>query len=160
MTTTPPHLGEEYAPGTLGYAGFFAGLTLSAVSMAAGYIWALEGLVWQVYVAGTASWAGYLLAHYAVTGVVIDPIGEGAPEATDPTAGDPETFSVNDVGEALPTDRHTVAGFLLGIGLLVAGVGLLAVFVAETHLVGATLGAALLLGGYAIAHQFEAGVPL
>lgn len=159
MTTAPHHL-EGYDPGTVGYAGLVAGLGLAAVSMAAGYVWALEGHVLRVYLAGTASWIGYLLAHYAVTGVPVDPIGEGAPSVTDPTADKGEKVAVGDLRSALPADARTAAGFLLGVIIIVVGVAMLAVFVAERNVPLAAVGAGLFLFGYAIAHQIEAGVPL
>lgn len=141
--------------------GLIVGLAITAASMSSGFIWASQGHVLLVYVAGFTSWSGYLIAHYAEEGVFVDDMSE---ESTD----SPAMNGTADVSEAdgdgvlgqlrsiLP-DGPAAIGFLAGIAILVAGIAILAWYVRlENHLLG-NVGSGMFLGGYVIAHYFDAG---
>lgn len=140
------------------YLGLVGGLALTAIAMGNGFIWAMEGRVLPVYLAATGAWGGYLVAHWAVTGILVDPPGAGAPKAAQ--RADENSSGLARLRAALPAGRRTAIGFLLGNALLVIGIAVLAVFVSAGNRPLATVGAGLFLAGYAIAHQFEAGIPL
>jgi len=177
--TTSPETGSTRAGG---YAGLVGGLGLTAAAMASGFIWASRGEVPLVYVAGFLSWTGYLIAHYAVTGVFVDdmsasesaadgdgdaesetPDADGDAEPEAPDAGDSDG-GVNSVGAQLrhlaPEDPVDAVGFVAGIVILVAGIALLAWFVRQENFVLGNLGSGMFLAGYAISHYFDSGKPL
>ncbi|MDZ7731064.1 MAG: hypothetical protein U5K37_09285 [Natrialbaceae archaeon] len=141
-----------------GYAGLIGGLLLTAIAMGAGFTWALEGQLLPVYLAAAACWVGYVIAHYSVTGTGIDPPGIGAPDIDEIQA--PEGTHRNWIGALVPDGRRAQAGFLIGFGMTIVGISGLATFLALENQLLATVGAALYLIGYAIAHQYEAGIPL
>jgi hypothetical protein len=145
-------------PWAVGYAGMVLGLAITAASMSSGFIWASQGEVLPVYVAGFFAWTGYILAHFAAIGVFVDDVS-----ATDASADDDES-SPDSLGERLrgmlPAEPKRAVGFLVGIAILVAGIAILAWYVRqENHLLG-NLGSGLFLGGYVVAHYFDAGLPL
>lgn len=164
----------DTVPGTVGkYVVFVAGLAVTAASMSSGFIWASQGEVGRVYVAAFLSWTGYVVAHYAVTGVFVDPGGnDSRPEsdesgvARDDVDG-PVAFvrvhlrsAVAGLRDVLPEEPRRAAGFVAGVVVLVAGITLLAFYVRQgNHLLG-TVGSGMFLGGYALAHYFDHGVLL
>ena len=151
------------------FAGLVGGLGLTAAAMASGFIWASRGEVPLVYVAGFLSWTGYLVAHYAVTGVFVDDMSAAAPDddgdaaSPDGDAGNSES-EVNSVGAQLrhlaPEDPVDALGFVAGIVILVAGIALLAWFVRQENFVLGNIGSGMFLAGYAISHYFDSGKPL
>jgi hypothetical protein len=165
MSTARASLGierisESTALTALQYVGFVVGVAVTSMSMSSGFIWAMQDKVTHTYVAGFFAWTGYVLAHYAVTGVFVD-------ERTETEEFEAEATETDDggVGEAVATlvavmraePVRTAIG-IVGIVTLVAGVGTFTVFVsAENHLMG-NLGGWLFLGGYAIAHYAETGL--
>lgn len=168
---------EERVPPGLGrWAGIVVGLAITAASMSSGFIWASQGKVLLVYVAGFFSWTGYLAAHYAAEGVFVDDAsGHGSPDdaaegdrapggdGEEPADGDsagPIRTVVREIRGVLPADPRDAVGFLFGIALLVAGIAVLAWFVRQqNHLLG-NLGSGSFLAGYVIAHLFDTGKPL
>lgn len=139
-------------PWLVGYAGMIVGLWITAASMSSGFIWASQGKVALVYVAGFFSWTGYITAHYAAIGVFVDDVD------ADETDGDgtPDSLSAR-LRAILPIETWRAVGFLAGIAILVAGIAILAWYVRqENHLLG-NLGSGLFLGGYVIAHYFDSG---
>jgi hypothetical protein len=142
-------------PWLLGYAGMLVGLWITAASMSSGFIWASQGRVALVYVAGFFSWTGYITAHYSAIGVFVDDVDGHE------TGGDVDHDSLAARLRAiLPTEPWRAVGFVAGIAILVAGIAILAWYVRqENHLLG-NLGSGLFLGGYVIAHYFDTGLPL
>ncbi len=146
-------------PWALWYAGMVAGLAITAASMSSGFIWATEGKVLHVYVAGFFSWTGYMTAHYAAIGVFVDDVSaDEATSAHTEETGDPSL--AERVRGILPAEPTRAIGFLAGIAILVAGIAILAWYVRQgNHLLG-NVGSGMFLGGYVIAHYFDAGLPL
>lgn len=148
---------------------FVGGLAVTAMSMASGFIWASQGRVALVYVAGFLSWTGYLVAHRGVTGDFVDeangPESETQDEDSEETDGSSGTgWSVRGALAQLrgiaPADPLRAVGFVAGIVILVVGIAVLAWYVRqENHLLG-NLGSGMFLGGYVIAHYFDTGKPL
>lgn len=147
------------------YLGLVVGLGITAASMASGFIWASRGAVSLVYVAGFSSWTGYLIAHYAVTGVFVDDMSETEEEAkSDTLETEPSDSEVRSVGDQFrrlaPEDPVDAFGFVAGIVILVAGIALLAWFVRQENFLLGNLGSGMFLAGYAISHYFDSGKPL
>lgn len=160
------------------HLGMVVGLGVTAASMSSGFIWASQGKILPVYVAGFFAWTGYASAHYAVTGVFVDDMSDTGDDATaEPTpadgltavdggAGDPTAdWSLSDHARHAVEEIRTMApdgplrtlGFLVGIAVLVAGIAILAWYVRqENHLLG-NVGSGMFLGGYALAHYFDTG---
>lgn len=141
--------------------GLIAGLAITAASMSSGFIWASQGQVLLVYVAGVTSWSGYLIAHYAEEGVFVDDMSEERTDA--PTMnGATDASDTGDGGilgqlRAILPDGPAAIGFLAGIAILVAGIAILAWYVRmENHLLG-NVGSGMFLGGYVLAHYFDSG---
>lgn len=153
------------------YVGLVAGLGITAAAMSSGFIWASRGEVPLVYVAGFFSWTGYLIAHYAVTGVFVDDMSDSSPESSveEDTESDgldgenPET-EAGSVGTQLrqlvPEDPIDAFGFVAGIIILVTGIALLAWFVRQENFLLGNIGSGMFLAGYAISHYFDSGKPL
>lgn len=142
------------------HLGLVVGLGLTAASMSSGFIWATEGKVLQVYVAGFFAWTGYLVAHYAVAGVFVDDMSEtdAGMNTTDET--DDDRSLLGHVRGLAPADGGRAVGFVAGIAVLVAGIAILAWYVRQgNHLLG-NVGSGMFLGGYVVAHYFDAGIYL
>jgi len=154
------HAGESPI-GRVGSAiGLIVGLAITAASMSSGFIWASQGQVLLVYVAGFTSWSGYLIAHYAEEGVFVDDMSE---ERTDsPTMNGADVSEADGDGilgqlRAILPDGPAAFGFLAGIAILVSGIAILAWYVRlENHLLG-NVGSGMFLGGYVFAHYFDSG---
>jgi hypothetical protein len=147
------------------YVGLVVGLGITAASMASGFIWASRGEVMLVYLAGFSSWTGYLVAHYAVTGVFVDDMSESEEESESGTLdSEPSETEVRSVGAQLrhlaPEDPVDAFGFVAGIVILVAGIALLAWFVRQENFLLGNIGSGMFLAGYAISHYFDSGKPL
>jgi len=152
--------------------GFVGGLSVTAMSMSSGFIWASQGQVVLVYVAGFLCWTGYLIAHCAVTGVFVDNV-DSPTVNVESTQGDDENVTtekgngtdgtgttLSQLRAIVPDDPLRTIGFLAGIAILVAGIAVLAWYVRqENHLLG-NIGSGSFLAGYAIAHYFDSGKPL
>ncbi|CCQ34657.1 hypothetical protein HLRTI_001635 [Halorhabdus tiamatea SARL4B] len=140
--------------------GLILGLAITAGSMSSGFIWASQGEVLLVYVAGFTSWSGYLVAHYAEEGVFVDDMGESTDAPTMNGAADTGGQGAGGVlGQlrAILPDGPAAFGFLAGIVILVAGIAILAWYVRmENHLLG-NVGSGMFLGGYVLAHYFDSG---
>jgi|GEM_PF-6650473 len=118
---------------------FFASLTLTSISLSSGFIWAYQGRPLLVFLAATGAWAGYSIAHYAVTGRVIDTDTRNSEHVIDPDA-------------LRLQDRWRYPIAIAGISLLITGMYLGVLYIrAENHL-ATNLGGACFLGGYVIAH--------
>lgn len=151
--------------------GLVLGLSVTAMSMSSGFIWASQGQVAHVYVAGFFSWTGYLFAHYAVKGVFVDDVDahteatggdETAHKDCDKSNGDGRSLwgTLKQVRAIVPDDPVRAVGFVAGVVILVAGIAVLAWYVREeNHLLG-NLGSGTFLAGYVIAHYFDSGNPL
>lgn len=141
------------------------GLTLTAVSFSSGLIWASRGQVLLVYLAGFATWLGYIVAHYGETGVFVDDIRgsahmhEGANHSDlGSTAGRSLGATDRPLGHLrglLPADDRRALGFLAGNAILVIGIAILAWYVRQENFMFAPLGSGLFLLGYTIAHYFD-----
>lgn len=148
------------------YLGLVGGLAITAMSMSSGFIWASQGRIARVYVAGFLCWTGYLVAHKAVTGVFIDDVDGPAAEATadDGEQSESETPTSGVVGRALsqvrslaPADPLRAVGFVFGIAVLVSGIAILAWYVRQGNHLRGNIGSGLFLGGYVIAHYYDSG---
>lgn len=153
---------ESSALTALQYVGLLAGIAITSMSMSSGFIWAMQDKVVHTYVAGVFAWTGYVLAHYAVTGVFVDESKE-TEEFEDEATGAEE--GGGGLGDAIATlvagmranPIRTIIG-VVGIATLVTGIATFTVFVsAENHLMG-NIGGWLFLGGYAIAHYADTGL--
>lgn len=136
------------------------GLTLTAVSFSSGLIWAVRGQVLLVYLAGVATWLGYIVAHYGETGVFVDDIsgpGHGHDSGPDlePTAGWSLAGALGALRGLLPADDRRALGFLAGNAILVVGIAILAWYVRQEDFLLAPTGSGLFLMGYTIAHYFD-----
>ena len=154
---------DSVALTALQYLGLVAGLAVTSMAMSSGFIWASQGKLQLTYVAGFFSWTGYVLAHFAVTGLFVDPRKEAAEFEAEATGG--EANGEGGLGDAVATllagmrahPLRTAIG-LVGIVTLVVGIATFTVYVsAENHLLG-NLGGGLFLGGYAVAHYAETGL--
>lgn len=161
------------APSTVGqWTGcrivFLAGLALTAMSLSAGFIWASQGEIARVYLAGFTSWTGYIIAHYGDTGVFVDDVDglsdSGAVstlEADDRAQSTPgsSTSASSSVTESirdiLPEESWRAGGFLAGIVILVIGIALTAWYVRQADFVLGAVGNGVFLAGYATAHYFN-----
>jgi len=187
-------------PGLAAMVGLVVGLGVTAASMSSGFIWASQGEVALVYVAGFFSWTGYAFAHYAVVGEFVDDVSEDEDSEVDEDSEEDEDSdededsgedddsgeegvsgedqatgengerredgdrsggalgaAVADLRAIVPSEPHRAVGFLAGIAVLVAGIAILAWYVRqENHLLG-NLGSGMFLGGYVVAHYFDAG---
>lgn len=129
-------------------AVFLGGLGATAVSIASGFIWAYEQRLALVFACSLVAWSGYLAAHYAVTGTIVD----------DP----PDGVGITDWRTATLTPdstRHAV-GIAVGLCLLVAGMYVGSTSVRAHDHVVTTLGATTFLAGYVIAHYAATGKAL
>lgn len=156
------------------HIGLIAGLGTTAMSMSAGFIWATQGKVPLVYLAGFFSWTGYLVAHYAVTGVFVDDLSKSSPEAEASNESDVHVLgtenldrSTNSVRDTLvqmrnvaPEDPFEAVGFIAGIAILVSGIAILAWFVRQESFILGNVGSGMFLSGYVIAHYFDTGKAL
>lgn len=148
------------APWIAGYAGMIVGLWVTAASMSSGFIWASQGKVLPVYVAGFFAWTGYMTAHYAAVGVFVDDVTADGSADESAQDSDQDHSLVGRIRGILPSEPGRAVGFLVGIAVLVAGIAILAWFVRqENHLLG-NVGSGLFLAGYVVAHYFDAGLPL
>jgi len=162
-TSTETGPGSTRSAGRIGqYLGLVVGLGVTAASMSSGFIWASQGKVALVYVAGFFAWTGYMSAHYAVIGVFVDDVsgdeetaGEGnGPGGTDDGGAD---GALGRLRAIVPSDPLRAVGFVVGIVVLVAGIAVLAWYVRqENHLLG-NVGSGMFLGGYVLAHYFDSG---
>lgn len=146
--------------------GLVVGLAVTAISMSSGFIWAAQGKISLVYVAGFFSWSGYLFAHYAAIGVFVDDVdvedanGESTESEGDSDSGRSLRETVAAIRAIAPENTARAIGFVAGIVVLVAGIAILAWYVRqENHLLG-NLGSGMFLGGYVVAHYFDSGKPL
>jgi hypothetical protein len=163
--STRDALGIQRLSGSLGltalqYAGLVVGLAITSMSMSSGFIWAMQGKLPQTYVAGFFSWFGYVLAHYATTGLFVDEgkeTDEFEADATGSEDGDVAKAVGNLTAAMRANPVRTVIG-VVGIVTLVVGIATFTIYVsAENHLLG-NVGGGLFLGGYAIAHYAETGL--
>ncbi len=156
-TQTSPAVGQ--------LLGVVVGLGITAMSMSSGFIWASQGRLPLVYVAGFLSWTGYLIAHKAATGVFVDDVDGPAAEVEttedgnqtgdSPGANGSLSMALSKLRSIAPEDTRRALGFVLGIAILVSGIAILAWYVRqENHLLG-NVGSGLFLGGYVIAHYFD-----
>lgn len=120
-------------------AGFLAGLAVTSVGLSSGFIWASEGRAPLVVLAAAAAWFGYLGAHYAVTGRLLDS----------------DTREAEGLGgrEALDLDDGwQYAAVVAGVAVLISGMVVGAVYINRGNHLATNVGGALFLGGYVIAH--------
>jgi len=121
------------------HAGFLLGLTATSLGLSSGFIWASEGRVALVVLAAAAAWVGYLGAHYAVTGRLLD----SPSRSTDGIGG----------REALDFDeRWQYVAVVAGVSVLIAGMVIGAVYINRGDHLLTNVGGVLFLGGYVIAH--------
>lgn len=152
-------------PWVASQAGMIAGLAITAASMSSGFIWATQGEIVLVYVAGFFAWTGYMVGHYFAEGVFVDDIAheDTAPDTADSDGDDNQSHlsaALDHLRHVAPDDPVRAVGFVAGIAILVAGIAILAWYVRqENHLLG-NVGSGMFLGGYVIAHYFDAGKPL
>ena len=121
------------------HVGFLLGLAATSLGLSSGFIWASEGRAVRVVVAASTAWFGYLAAHYAVTGRLLD----SESRSTDGFGG----------REALDLEATWQYGaVVLGVGVLISGMVIGAVYINRGDHALTNLGGALFLGGYVIAH--------
>lgn len=157
------------------YFGLVGGLGVTAMAMSAGFIWASQGNVTPVYIAGFLSWTGYLIAHFSVTGDFVDEMNDEIPDQEnnngqlhadidDAETSDGESNSISDARAQLrtivPGDTVDAIGFITGIIILVTGIATLAWFVRQEDFLLGNLGSGMFLLGYVISHYFDSGKPL
>lgn len=137
--------------------GFLAGLGLTSVSLSSGFIWAKQGAAPLVFAAAFGAWWGYLFAHYALTGEFIDAATHDDPP---PTERDLAARARAAVAAAVPDDPLRRLGVVVGTAVLVAGMVVGVVYIREGNHLMTNVGGFLFLGGYAIAHYVETGIPV
>lgn len=121
------------------HAGFLLGMTATSIGLSSGFIWASKGKVLPVVVAAAVAWLGYLGAHYAVTGRLLD----SASQSTDGFGG----------REALDLDEPwQYVAVLVGVSVLISGMVIGAVYINRGDHLLTNVGGVLFLGGYVIAH--------
>ena len=121
------------------HVGFLAGLAATSLGLSSGFIWASRGQTVLVVLAASVAWFGYLGAHYAVTGTLLDD----------------STRSTDGIGgrEALDLDdAWQYAAVVVGVSVLVAGMVVGAVFINRGNHLATNVGGGLFLGGYVVAH--------
>lgn len=121
------------------HGGFLAGLAATSLGLSSGFIWASRGQMVLVVLAASVAWFGYLGAHYAVTGTLLDD----------------STRSTDGIGgrEAVDLDESwQYVVVVVGVSVLVAGMVVGAVFINRANHLATNIGGALFLGGYVIAH--------
>lgn len=118
------------------WAGFYCSLTVVAVALAIGFIWARQERIVLTFAAAFTAWWGYLFAHYMETGEFVDGL-----EGTD----------------HIRNSEKWIVGAALGIAVLVAGMVVGAIGIGATAFTTTFLGALLFLSGYVIAHYAVTG---
>jgi hypothetical protein len=114
-------------------------MAATSIGLSSGFIWASEGKAVLVVIAAAAAWFGYLFAHYAVTGRLLD----SESRSTDGFGG----------REALDLESTwQYAAVVVGVCVLIAGMVIGAVYINRGDHLLTNLGGALFLGGYVIAH--------
>lgn len=137
-----------------------AGMGLTSVSLSTGFIWACgadcasDPLLWTpanqpllVFIAALAAWWGYLFAHYAWTGTLIDKSAHDDESAHD------------DNGQWENTTLRRL-GVVFGASILVLGMVFGVIFIRQGNHLMTNIGGVLFLGGFVIAHHVETGNPL
>lgn len=114
---------------------FLGGMGLCAGSLGTGLAWAMNGITTYSVVAALTSWLGYLTAHYAATGKFLDGIGT-------------EEWDGKWMGRV---------SLLVGGGLGVVGIGIIASGLQDGGLVVPNIGAGVFLTGYVITHYGVTG---
>lgn len=147
------------------WVGFVSGLTVTSVSLSTGFIWACgsqcvtDPIVWTperqlvlVFTAALTAWWGYLTAHYAVSGTLIDESVHPGADGSDPPGHDTKR----------PVEHPLVhhVGILAGVGILVLGMVVGVIYIRQGDHLMTNLGGVLFLGGYAVAHYIETGKPM
>lgn len=176
MTGSATNIEEQWSDNPVRIIGFLAGLALTSFSLSSGFIWVCgarcvdASVVWTTnrrvplaFLAAFAAWWGYLVAHRAVTGQFVDPGNpdKGGDEGIAPAG--PRSLrerAVAAVGGLVPPGRTRLAGFVLGIAMLVSGIVVGFVYIRQGNHLLTNVGGALFLGGYVVAHYAETGTPL
>lgn len=156
--------------------GFLAGLTLASVSLSSGFIWVCgqscvqDGIIWTserrvplAFLAAWSFWWGYLIAHRSVTGRFIDPGSSeqaGSPEPSDQDDNDRAATLSHVISAKLPSGKVRIAGFLIGISMLVSGIAVGFIYIRQGNHLLTNIGGFLFFSGYVIAHYTDTGVPL
>lgn len=121
------------------HVGFLSGLAVTSMGLSSGFIWASEGRAPLVVFAAAAAWFGYLGAHYAVTGRLLDD----------------DTREADGLGGRAALDLESgwqYVAVIAGVAVLISGMVVGAVFINRGNHLVTNVGGALFLGGYVIAH--------
>ena len=121
------------------HSGFLVGMAATSVGLSSGFIWASQGETLLVVFAATMAWAGYLGAHYAVTGRFLD----GDTRETEGIGG----------REALDLDgdwQYVVV--VAGVTILISGMVIGAIYINRGNHLATNIGGVLFLSGYVVAH--------
>jgi hypothetical protein len=141
------------------WLGLILGLTITSMSLSTGFIWACgsacvtDPALWTpdrqpllVFAAALTAWWGYLFAHVAWTGTLVDQSAHNE---------EVEYEIESNLGM-----RVQQLGVVLGVSILVCGMVIGVVYIRNGNHLLTNLGGILFLGGFVIAHFMETGEPL
>lgn len=115
--------------------GLFTGFSLSSLALIRGYYFLVSGEHVFAYISAFLGWAGYLVAHYLVTGTLID-----------------ERAGEKDLGNG---ERLWVLG--TGAVFFVSGISSLIAFLNARNTVASYLGIMAMFAGYTVIHYESTG---
>ncbi len=110
-------------------------------------IWTAENQALLVFIMATTTWGGYLTAHYAITGFVID------------TSGNEESQKETETGIWEDPAKRAL-GMSVGCMVLISGMVWGMIQVRAGNHIQTYLASFLFLSGYMIAHTVDTGRPL
>lgn len=119
--------------------GLFIGTSVIASATTFTLFYVQRNRLPEVFVSSLLAWAGYLFAHYSVTGKLLHQRVEQ---------------------RVLPTDPRRVVGGVLGACLLAAGLAIAAMALGQDDVTATVLGIAIFFLGYVISHYELTGQAL
>lgn len=115
--------------------GLFTGFSLSSLALTRGYYFLVSEQYVFAYISAFLGWTGYLIAHYAVAGTLID-----------------DRAGEKDLGNS---ERLWVLG--AGSTLFVAGIASVIAFLNSQNILASYLGLMAMFTGYVVIHQESTG---
>lgn len=141
---------------------FLLGIGGTSVSLSSGFIWACGSqcvtgpILWSpstqwllVFGAALTAWGGYLIAHYASSGTLVDESSHNSSSSS--STGEPTGWE---------NQTYRRIGVIAGAGILVLGMVIGVFYIRQGNHLLTNIGGVLFLGGYVIAHYVETGSPL
>ncbi|MFB6241768.1 MAG: hypothetical protein ABEJ36_03110 [Candidatus Nanosalina sp.] len=115
--------------------GLVSGFSLSSIALIRGYYFLLAGEYVSAYLGAFLGWVGYLVAHYTVTGTLID-----------------DRLGEKDLGNG---ERIWVLG--VGSALFIGGISSVIAFLNAQNVVASYLGLMAVFAGYTVIHYESTG---